>query len=264
MSAESRRVSFAIDRAIARLTLTRRDRRNAIDPAWVTDLECAVGECARDDELRAVLICADGPAFTVGGDLDHFAAEADRLPDALEEMIAPYHRTLATLAELPAPVVCAAQGAIAGGGLGLLWAADVVLLADDARLATGFSKLGLSGDGGSSWYLPRLVGLRRSTQLILQGRTLTAAEALEWHLADRVVPVAQLTEAAEATVRTLADGPTLAYGEMRRLIRRALDHDLEAGLRAELDAVKRCGATADAREGITAFAARHAPDFDGR
>jgi 2-(1,2-epoxy-1,2-dihydrophenyl)acetyl-CoA isomerase len=179
-------------------------------------------------------------------------------------MISPYHVTLRLLAELDAPVICAAQGAIAGGGLGLLWCSDVVLLADDARLASAFARLGLSGDGGSSWYLPRLVGLRRSLQLILHGRTLTATEAVQWGLADRTVPSEQLAAEAHAVARALAAGPTFAYGQMRRLIRHSFELDLAGGLDAELQAVRRCGATADAREGVTSFAERRPPRFHGR
>jgi 2-(1,2-epoxy-1,2-dihydrophenyl)acetyl-CoA isomerase len=157
-----------------------------------------------------------------------------------------------------------ARAAVAGGGLGLLWCADVVLLADDARLATAFNRLGISGDGGSSWYLPRMVGTRRAIQLILGGRILDAAEALDWGLADRVVPVAELAREAGSVAEELASGPTVAYGEMRRLIREAHDRTLSQGLDAELAAMGRCGLTADAREGVTAFAQRRSPRFGGR
>src|SRR5262249_21114781 len=134
------------DGALALLTLARADARNAIDPAWVTALGKAVSDCAGRDDVRGLLIRADGPAFTVGGDLAHFAAHIAELPAQLDAMIGAYHPTLQQLAELPFPVVCAAHGAVAGGGLGLLWAADVVVLADDVKLATGFARLGLSGD----------------------------------------------------------------------------------------------------------------------
>jgi enoyl-CoA hydratase/carnithine racemase len=257
------RVTCATEGAIARITLTRPDARNAIDPEWVRQLDDAVRACAGNSGIRAVLITAAGITFTVGGDLDHFAAHVDRLSEELEQMVGGYHRSLSALAELPVPVVCAAQGAIAGGGLGLLWCSDVVLLADDAKLATGFAQLGLSGDGGSSWYLPRLIGLRRSLQLILQGQALSAAEALAWNLVDRVVPRDDLAAEAEATAEALASGPTAAYGAMRRLIRRSFETGLAAGLDAELHSIVGGGATADGREGIAAFAERRPPRFNG-
>jgi 2-(1,2-epoxy-1,2-dihydrophenyl)acetyl-CoA isomerase len=257
-------VELVLMQDVAEIVLARVEDRNAIDPAWVRGLAAAVDGCLDGGRTRAVLIRAQGPAFTVGGDLKHFAAHADDLPGQLASMIGGFHTSLLTLAQLPVPVLCAAQGAVAGGGLGLLWAADVVLLADDAKLATAFHHLGLSGDGGSSWYLPRLVGIRRATQLILGGRVLDAGEAVDWGLADRVVPRAELVAEAMAAARALAAGPTGAYGEMRRNIRNALSVDLAGGLDAEHEAMVRCGASVDAREGIVAFAARRAPRFTGR
>jgi 2-(1,2-epoxy-1,2-dihydrophenyl)acetyl-CoA isomerase len=259
-----RRVDLAVDQGVARLRLVRDDGLNAIDPAWVSALESAVDACERDEGLRALLISAEGRAFTVGGDLRHFASELDRLPEALDEMTRPYHAVLARLAELPVPIVCAVQGAVAGGGLGLLWCSDVVLATEDVKLATGFRRLGLSGDGGSSWWLPRLVGMPRARQLLLGGRILSATEAGEWGLVTRVVARDRLHDEALAEARDLASGPTLALGEMRRLLARALSVDVHEGLRTELEALLTTGATADAREGIAAFAGRREPGFTGQ
>jgi enoyl-CoA hydratase/carnithine racemase len=256
-------IALTVSGAVAEIVLAHTEARNAIDPGFVDALSVAVEDCSRREAVRAVLLRAEGPAFTVGGDLAHFAAHLDELPEQLDAMITRYHATLRTLAELPVPVVCAAQGAIAGGGLGLLWAADVVLLADDAKLASGFSRLGLSGDGGSSWYLPRLLGLRRAMQLIVQARVFSAAEAVDWGLADRAVAPEALAAVAADTARTLAAGPTLAYGEMRGLIRESFDRSLAQGLDAELAAIVRCGTTADAREGIRSFVERRSPNFGG-
>jgi 2-(1,2-epoxy-1,2-dihydrophenyl)acetyl-CoA isomerase len=260
----SERASLQVEDGLARLELVRAGERNAIDPAMVQTLAAAVAACAAAPALRALLICADGPAFSVGGDLRHLATHLDRLPDELEAMITPYHRTLATLAQLPLPVVCAVQGPIAGGGLGLLWCADVVIASEDARLSTAFARLGLSGDGGGSWWLPRLVGMRRARQLLLGGRELSATEALEWGLVDRVVGAQELRAQALLAARELARGPTTAYGELRRLLVGALERPLAAGLDAERDACVRTSATADAREGIAAFSAGRAPRFGGR
>jgi 2-(1,2-epoxy-1,2-dihydrophenyl)acetyl-CoA isomerase len=259
-------IELAVADAVATITLARADARNAIDPAWVAAL-AGVVERVREriserEDIRCVLTRARGPAFSVGGDLGHFAAQIDDLSGELDAMTTPYHETLRVLAELPVPVVAAAHGAIAGGGLGLLWAADVVLVADDAKLATGFAKLGLSGDGGSSWYLPRLLGVRRATQLIMGGRILTGAEAVDWGLADRALPAAELEAAGRRTAVELAAGPTVAFGEMRRLVRTAFDRGLADGLRAETSALARCGATADGREGILAFVQRRPPSFE--
>jgi 2-(1,2-epoxy-1,2-dihydrophenyl)acetyl-CoA isomerase len=250
--------------AVAHLRLVRVDARNAIDRRWVAEFDATVAAVEADGSVRAVLISAAGPAFTVGGDLAHFAADLDRLAPELDDLITVYHATLVRLANLPAPVICAVHGAAAGGGLGLLWCSDVVIAADDAVLATGFGELALSGDGGSSWFLPRLVGMRRAKEMELFNRVLKAHEALEWGLVSRVVPRDELETEALETATRLAAGPTVAYGEIRRLLLRSLSADLADQLEAERRAIVRCGETADAREGITAFLERRPPSFEGR
>lgn len=260
----SDRVSLQVSDGLAHLRLVWVDAHNAIDPAMVEELRVAVDAIAGDASVRAVLIAADGPSFTVGGDMRHFAANLDRISDELDAMIGPFHQTLAKLGELPVPIVCAAQGPTAGGGMGLLWCADIVLVADTIKLAAGFPLLALSGDGGSSWALPRLVGLRRAQQLIMGGKVLGAEEALEWGIASEVVPAAELASRALAEGRRLAAGPTLAYGEMRRLLRESGGITWAEHLEREWQAMKRTGATADAREGVTAFGERRAASFVGR
>jgi 2-(1,2-epoxy-1,2-dihydrophenyl)acetyl-CoA isomerase len=259
----ARRAELTVEDGVARLRLVRGDARNAIDPGMVRGLGEAVAACAEAGGVRALLISADGPSFTVGGDLRHFASELERLPQELDEMVGGYHEALGTLAELPVPIVCAVQGGAAGGGLGLLWCADMVVAADDLKLATGFTRLGLNGDGGSSWWLPRLVGMPRARELLIGGRVLNAAEALEWGLVSRVVPLAELEAEALAAVRELAAGPTLALGEIRRLLAGSGARSLHEGLAAEHEAMIRTGATSDAREGVTAFVERRAPRFAG-
>lgn len=257
-------VELRVEGTVAEVVLARADARNAIDLEWAQSLDSVASRCAADGSIRAVLIRADGPAFTVGGDLSHLEARLDDLPAELDRMITPFHRALRTFGELAVPVVTAAHGAVAGGGLGLLWCADIVLLAEGTKLATGFPRLGLSGDGGSTWYLPRLVGLRRAVELQIEGRVLDASEAVDWGLASRVVAADTLEAEARAAVRRLADGPTRAFGEVRNLLRRSFDRDLGDGLAAEFDAMQRCAQTADALEGIGAFITRREPGFKGR
>jgi 2-(1,2-epoxy-1,2-dihydrophenyl)acetyl-CoA isomerase len=261
---DGERFTLSVDSTVARLRMVRADANNAIDPLWVKELDAAMTALEHDTSARALLISADGPAFTVGGDMAHFGADPARLAGELTDMVGGYHRILGRLAALPVPVVCAVAGPAAGGGLGLVWCSDVTIAAEDAKFATGFAALGLSGDGGSTWFLPRFVGLQRARQMILHNRVLSAAEALDWGLLDRVVPRADLDAEAEATAGRLAAGPTLAYGEMRRLLWRSLTVDVDDQLTAELEAIVRCGATHDGQEGVTAFAERRRPRFEGR
>lgn len=260
----ARRAELTVEDGVARLRLVHAAARNAIDPQMVSALGEAVAACAAESGVRALLISADGPAFTVGGDLRHFASDLERLPQELDQMIGDYHEALRRLAELAAPVVCAVQGGVAGGGLGLLWCADLVIAADDLKLAAGFARLGLTGDGGSSWWLPRLIGLPRARELLIGGRVLNADEALEWGLIGRVVPAGELQAEARAVARELAAGATVAYAELRRLLTGAGARTLAEGLAGEHEAMVRIGGTSDAREGIAAFVEHRPPRFEGR
>ena len=227
-------------------------------------LHRAVVQCAAREDLRVMLISADGRHFSVGGDLPALAAAGPEVGRELDVMIDTYHRSLAILATLDVPVVAAVQGAVAGGALGLLWASDVVIAAEDLRLTTAFAPLGLSGDGGTSWYLPRLIGLRRALEMVMANRTIDAAEAARLGLVSRVVPLDVLAAEAEAAAAALAAGPTRALGAIRRLYRQNQEVGLIDGLLGEQEAIVRLATSADGQEGIAAFAAHRPPEFTGR
>lgn len=250
---------------VAEIRLTRADAGNAIDPAMVEAIDEAVRTVETDDTVRSVLLTADGPAFCVGGDLTFFRDRIEHLRDDLSSMIGTWHRsTLRRLAGLRVPVVAAARGGVGGGGLGLLWGADVVLLAEDAKLATGFTRLGMSGDGGSTWHLPRLVGMRKAQQLTLRSTPVEAAEALAIGLVSQVVDGDRLDEVARAEATTLAAGPTWAYGRIKDLLLHSGERSHADHLVAELDAMLDGAQRPDVREGVIAFTERRRPEFDGR
>lgn len=249
---------------LAHIRLARPEQRNAIVPAVAAELRDAARWVAGCAEARALLISGAGPAFTVGGDLRLFADAGDELPGLLESMIADYHVALEQIAALELPVVCAVQGGAGGGGLGLMWASDLVLAASDLKLAMGFTAAGLTCDGGNSWYLPRIVGIRRALELALENRALSAQEALDWGLVTRVVEPEALDAEALALATELAQGATLALGGIRHLMRAGLDRTLGEQLAAEWVAMGRIARTRDAPAGLAAFAAKRRPRFEGR
>lgn len=256
---------FSAASGVGVITLNRPQARNAIDPGFTEDLHEAVQRCAADQTVRAVLLRAEGPAFTVGGDVAAMAQTPPaELPALMRRITGIYHATLQVLDRLPVPVVAAVHGAVAGGGLGLIYVADVVLAAESTKLAAGFAGLGVSVDSGGTWFLPRLVGMRRAAELCLGQRVLSAREAAEWGLISKVVRDEDLSAEAESAARALAAGPTLALGEIRTLLRRSPDADLGAQLRDESEALARTGATRDAAHGIASFMAKTKPDFEGR
>ncbi len=263
-AAPLRTMTLELADGVATVTLNRPEVGNAFDVAMTDDILELSTRLSRETDLRCVLLRSKGP-FTVGGNLDFLGPqEQDERAATLHRMIGDYHVALERLASLDAPLVAAVSGSAGGGGLGLVCAADVAIAADDAAFALGYAALGMTSDGGNSWYLPRLIGLRRTQQLYLLNRRLTAAEALEWGLLTDVVPAAEVDAEAARIAAKLAAGPTRAFAAMRRLLRDSFDHSLRDQLAAELREVDEIARTSDLGEGMSAFAARRRPDFRGR
>lgn len=258
------RCTLTIEDGIAQLRLTRSDARNAIDPAMVTSIAAAAEQVAASTIARSLLITGDGPDFCVGGDLKHFAANLNRLAPELEGMVTQWHRTLALLDELPFPVVTAVRGGTAGGGLGLLWCADHVIAGESTKIATGFGDIALSGDGGSSWHLPRLVGMRRAKELLLENRMLDAETALDWGIVNQVVADDDVVDIAYEKARYFATRSITATRRMKSLLNNSGSSTYRQQLTAELDAIVACGAAEDSRTGISAFVQRSPAQFTDR
>ena len=249
---------------VATLRLNRPDKGNAIDEAMAADLAEAATQIAERSDVRAVLITGNGPNFTVGGDLGLFAGTArEHLPHRLRRMIDGFHLAIERFTSIDAPVVAAVSGGAGGGGLGLLYVADIVVAADDARFALGYGALGLTADGGNTWFLPRMVGMRRAQELFLLNRRLTAQEALAFGLVSRLAPSDSVENEAAALAATLAAGPTRAYGAVRRMLRQSFETDLSNQLDAEKQSIVEASQTDDAQEGIAAFVAKRRPQFRG-
>jgi 2-(1,2-epoxy-1,2-dihydrophenyl)acetyl-CoA isomerase len=260
-------VNLAVDAdtGVARLELNRPDAANAINLELAVDLEKAAHALARDTNVRAVLLTGAGTRFCGGGDVADFSRQpADHLPDHLGEITAHLHPAVAALASFDAPVVAAVQGSAAGAGLGLVLAADIVIAARSTRFVMAYTGIGMSPDGSSSWFLPRIVGHRRATELALTNRVLSADEACDWGVVTTVVDDDALVSTAEELTMKLAGGPTAAYGRAARLLRASWDNTLDEQLTIERDEIMASGATADGREGINAFVAKRPPDFSGK
>jgi 2-(1,2-epoxy-1,2-dihydrophenyl)acetyl-CoA isomerase len=260
-----RTVLLGFEGGLATLRLNRPDRGNAIDENMAADLAEAATQIAERPDVRAVMIAGNGPNFTVGGDLGLFAGTAhEQLPNRLRRMIDSYHLAIERLTSIDAPVVAAVRGGAGGGGLGLLYVADIVVAADDARFALGYGALGLTADGGNTWFLPRMVGMRRAQELFLLNRRLTAQEALDFGLVSRLAPSDSVESEANALAATLAAGPTRAYGAVRRMLRQSFETGLSDQLEAEKESIISTSSTDDAKEGIAAFVAKRRPQFRGR
>jgi 2-(1,2-epoxy-1,2-dihydrophenyl)acetyl-CoA isomerase len=248
---------------VAHVTLDRPDAGNAISLELARELEQVMAGCRYDTSVRAVLLTGAGRSFCVGGDLRAFAPYGDELPAHLREVTDHLHGATEHLARMDAPVIAAVQGSAAGAGMSLACASDIVLCARSAKFVMAYTAIGLSPDGGGSWFLPRLVGLRRAIDIALTNPAISAEQAVEYGIASRVVDDDALVDEARALATSLASGPTRAFGAAKRLVRDASTTALDAHLAREAAELAGNAARHDGQEGIAAFLAKRPPKFTG-
>jgi 2-(1,2-epoxy-1,2-dihydrophenyl)acetyl-CoA isomerase len=249
---------------VATITLNRPDAYNALNLPLARHLFEVVLEVDEDPDVRCVVLTGAGKAFCGGGDVKVFADNLPRIGILVKELTTYIHGVVSRLARSPKPVITAVNGVAAGGGLSLALAGDVVVAAESARFTMAYSRIAATPDGSSTYFLPRLVGLRRAVELHFTNRVLSAREALEWGLITRVTPDAELKGAVAALAAELAQGPTKAFGGAKLLFHRSTHESLETQMELEAQAIAACGHTEDFREGVTAFANKTAPRFRGR
>lgn len=256
-------VLLAYADGIAMLTLNRPEASNGMNIALMQALHRAVMTCHRDPRVRVVLLRGAGTNFCAGGDVREFAAMGEGLGDFLKEVTAYLQMAVGALVRLDAIVVTAVQGyAAGGGGLGLVCASDIVIAGTSAKFLAGATRVGMAPDGGASVVLPKLVGFRRATEILLSNRIVDAREAAEIGLVTHTVPDEELETDAEAMAAKLARGAPLAQAATKRLLWNGIG--VETCLPEEARTVSTLSATADAREGLAAVIERRKPAFEGR
>ncbi|MFG2278824.1 2-cyclohexenylcarbonyl CoA isomerase [Streptomyces asoensis] len=259
-------VLYEVSDGLATITLNRPEAMNALNIAAKVALREAVESAAADEAVRAVLLTAAGErAFCVGQDLkEHIGLLAEGSRHVMSTVAEHYNPIVRALTEAPKPVVAAVNGVAAGAGFGFALAADYRLVADTASFNTSFAGVALTADSGVSWTLPRVIGPGRAADLLLFPRSITAKEALELGIANRVVPAASLRTAAEQLARMLAEGPTVAYAAIKEAVAYGYSHSLAETLVKEDELQTRAGASQDHAIAVRAFVEKGTPKYLGR
>ena len=256
-------ILYEVDNGLAKITFNRPDAGHAINRDFAHEFMAVCIRATTDPAVRCILVGATGKAYGFGGDLKFFASELDTIEATLIELTAVLHQGIQRLHHGKAPVIIAVNGMAAGGGFSMALFADIVIAGRSARFVSAYTNAGLSPDGSSSYYLPRVVGLRRAQELMLTNRVLSADEALDWGLITSVVDDDALAEEAEKLGRKLAAGPTQAYAGVKRLLSQTFQQSLETQLEMESRNIAANAATADGREGLDAFINKRKPAFKG-
>lgn len=260
-------LAVGLEGGILELRLDRPAQRNAIDDTMMEGLATAVDRAGRDDEVRVLLLTANGEHFCGGADIvarNAATGERPRAGSIQRRLPSQAHRLISLLVTVQVPVVCAVRGWAAGIGLQLALAADFTIVARDARLWEPFSARGFTPDSGATWLLPRRVGPLRAREMLLLGRELSGAESGDWGLAYQVVDADKVDGTARDLATQLAHGPTVALGLTRWLLTASADASLDQQLRNEAFALELSSRTDDFREGLRAFGERRPPRFEGR
>jgi 2-(1,2-epoxy-1,2-dihydrophenyl)acetyl-CoA isomerase len=256
-------LSFQVESSVARIALNRPKSGNAIDLTVARALLDAAIRCDGDAGIRCVVLTGAGKYFCVGGDIEAFASAEEGTAAFLGSLADTVHKAITRLSRMPKPLVVLVNGPAAGAGLSLAILGDIVLAARSAHFTAGYTAIGLNPDCGLTWWLPRVIGLRKAQELILTNRRVAAAEAAAIGLITREVEDGELEEQGALIAATLARSATAALGVSRNLLLDSFSATFQTQLDTEMRAIARAGAAAECREGIAAFRAKRKPSFEG-
>ena len=252
---------LAISRGVAEIVLNRPAQLNAINCALAERLLEALIAIDRDSSVRVCLLRGAGRAFMAGGDLKDFHEAGERAPEAVGRLIEPFHQIVRRIREFRVPVIAAVHGAVAGGGLALALACDLIVASTDAVFTPAYLAIGATPDGGTTWSVSRLIGERRALEWLMLGHAMSAEQAQTLGLINRVFARDALEREAASLADRIAAGPAKAQSSLKRLIWRARNGSIDDQMEAEAASFMSLAATADFREGVAAFFERRRPRF---
>lgn len=255
-------ILYNIEQSVATITFNRPRFLNAFNNQMIAETIAALREVRREDRVRCVVLTGNGKAFSSGQDLKEVGSEAATFSIG-EHLRQGFNELVQQLVTLEKPVIGAINGVAAGAGCGIALATDIRVAAHTASFLLAFGRIGLVPDSGASWTLPRLIGYARAYEMAVTGEKIGAEKALEWGLINQIVPAEQLPEVVAAWSRSLAKGPTLAFGLTKRAMRRAANSSLEDALAYEAYLQEVAGKSHDFDEGVSAFLEKREANFKG-
>ena len=248
---------------VATIRMNRPGRMNAYNPEMGKALLSAVSEASVDPSVRCIVLSGEGKAFSAGGDVEFMATFREEGHGKFLDLAIRLHALIASLRKAPKPVIAAVNGVAAGAGFSMALACDVAVATASARFTLGYQNIGLSPDGGMTFFLARTLGTQRAMEMTLFSKVLSAEQAAAWGLVQQVFPDADFAAQSAGIAERIAAGPTLAYARAKELYNRALSQPLEAQLEEERQNIARSAATRDFREGVRAFLDKRPARFEG-
>jgi 2-(1,2-epoxy-1,2-dihydrophenyl)acetyl-CoA isomerase len=256
-------VVVTIDGNVATVRLNDPGSLNALSVPMAERLRNALMTLAADDAIRVLVLTGTGRGFCAGGDVQSFYDHRDDPEEVMQQVLDGLHGAVEVLLDLPFPTIAAINGVVAGAGMGVALATDLAIAVDGAVFTMAYTGIGVSPDGSSTWFLPRLVGTRVAMDMILTNRRIGAEEAVTLGLINSAVPEEAFEEAVQMMAAKLAAGPTKAYVRARHLLRSSSSNTPTAQMDAEAASIIAAGATRDFYEGVSAFIEKRRPDFTG-
>ncbi len=256
-------IDYQVTDGVAHVRFNRPEGANAVNPKFSRDLRDVMLEIEFDSAVKAVSVTAEGKVFCAGGDLKEFNAAGDGLPKLAADMLVDFHGGIYRMNRMPKPFVAGVNGAAGGAGLSIVGAFDLVVCGESAKFTMAYTRAGVTPDGTSSYFIGRHIGLRRMLDLTLTNRVLSAEEAEQWGLVNRVVPDDEVDNATAELAQQLASGPTWATGHAKRVIYEGFESPLEKAGEFEGAMITQAMGGHDGQEGIAAFVEKRSPSFRG-
>jgi 2-(1,2-epoxy-1,2-dihydrophenyl)acetyl-CoA isomerase len=254
-------LDFSIHERVATIAFNRPDAANGLNLEMASEFADAARICDSDENLKAVVLTGNGRFFCAGGDVKAMLDAEQGAGAGVARIADELHKALSILARMDLPVVCSVNGTAAGAGFSIAVTGDLVIAAESAKFTMAYSKIGLSPDGSSSYYLPRMIGIRRTQELMFTNRVLSAQEALDWGLVTRVVADEDLAEQTAQLVKMLVNGSKGSHAAIKRLLLESFSNNLETQMEIEGRTIAACGRSEDGKEGVSSFVEKRAPKF---